>query len=146
MNDELQVKEASVLRRCAFKLGLHLCSHVGLVSLVVVYTLLGAVIFAFIEGDHYVVERGLIQHSREECLKELWTITGLQLHVTTCHEIFNASFPQCDTASDTVSPRVPELCKGKRIKGNEKRKIKMDFFENRLLPIYNKKYHASGNL
>lgn len=76
MNDELQVKEASVLRRCAFKFGVHLCSHVGLVSLVVVYTLLGAVIFAFIEGDHHVEERGLIQHSREECLKELWTITG----------------------------------------------------------------------
>lgn len=52
------------------------CSQVGLVILVVVYVLLGAVLFEYLESGPEVQKRSAIQRSREECLKELWAITG----------------------------------------------------------------------
>ncbi|XP_072949044.1 uncharacterized protein [Epargyreus clarus] len=51
------------------------CSQVGLVALVVVYVLLGAVLFEYLESGPEVQKRSAIQRSREECLKELWAIT-----------------------------------------------------------------------
>ncbi|XP_013164239.1 PREDICTED: uncharacterized protein LOC106115432 [Papilio xuthus] len=51
------------------------CSQIGLVTLVVVYVLLGAVLFEYLESGPDVQKRSAIQRSREECLKELWAIT-----------------------------------------------------------------------
>lgn len=91
--------------RCWTWFCLHACSHAGLAVLVIAYTLLGAVIFEFVEGgqenimassggfrtsngvkqqmNHVGSVRGRagleerqLQKSREDCLKELWTITG----------------------------------------------------------------------
>ncbi|CAG4956419.1 unnamed protein product [Colias eurytheme] len=52
------------------------CSQIGLVVLVVIYVLLGAVLFEYLESGPEVQKRSAIQRSREECLKELWAITG----------------------------------------------------------------------
>ncbi|KPI99305.1 hypothetical protein RR46_05489 [Papilio xuthus] len=52
------------------------CSQIGLVTLVAVYVLLGAVLFEYLESGPDVQKRSAIQRSREECLKELWAITG----------------------------------------------------------------------
>ncbi|XP_053609659.1 TWiK family of potassium channels protein 7-like isoform X2 [Plodia interpunctella] len=51
------------------------CSQIGLVVLVVVYVLLGALLFEYLESEPQVQKRSVIQRSREECLKELWAIT-----------------------------------------------------------------------
>ncbi|KAH9636023.1 hypothetical protein HF086_005875 [Spodoptera exigua] len=51
-------------------------SQIGLVILVVIYVLLGAVLFEYLESGPEVQKRSAIQRSREECLKELWAITG----------------------------------------------------------------------
>lgn len=50
-------------------------SQIGLVILVVIYVLLGAVLFEYLESGQEVQKRSAIQRSREECLKELWAIT-----------------------------------------------------------------------
>lgn len=55
------------------------CSQVGLVILVVIYVLLGALLFEYLESGPEVQKRSAIQRSREECLKELWAITGQSL-------------------------------------------------------------------
>lgn len=52
------------------------CSQVGLIILVVTYVLLGALLFEYLESGPEVEKRSAIQRSREECLKELWAITG----------------------------------------------------------------------
>lgn len=52
------------------------CSQLGLVVLVVLYVLLGAALFEYLESGPEVQKRSAIQRSREECLKELWAITG----------------------------------------------------------------------
>lgn len=52
------------------------CSQIGLVILVVLYVLFGAVLFEYLESGPDVQKRSAIQRSREECLKELWAITG----------------------------------------------------------------------
>ncbi|XP_045772475.1 uncharacterized protein LOC123872309 [Maniola jurtina] len=51
------------------------CSQVGLVVLVVIYVLLGALLFEYLESGPEVQKRSAIQRSREECLRELWAIT-----------------------------------------------------------------------
>ncbi|XP_050350953.1 uncoordinated protein 58-like [Nymphalis io] len=51
------------------------CSQLGLVVLVVMYVLLGAALFEYLESGPEVQKRSAIQRSREECLKELWAIT-----------------------------------------------------------------------
>jgi hypothetical protein len=43
---------------------------------VVGYVLLGALLFEFLEAGYELEQRGHIQQYREECLKELWLITG----------------------------------------------------------------------
>lgn len=53
------------------------CSQLGLVVLVVIYVLLGALLFEYLESGPEVQKKSAIQRSREECLKELWAITGM---------------------------------------------------------------------
>lgn len=48
----------------------------GLCLLVVIYTLIGAVIFPFFEAPLELHNTLAVIKSREECLRELWTITG----------------------------------------------------------------------
>lgn len=50
----------------------------GLVILVAVYSIMGAFIFPILEGPPASVSKSMmsISKSREECLKELWIITG----------------------------------------------------------------------
>lgn len=55
----------------------------GLVALVILYSVLGAIIFPLLEAKHghghQATPSGLtmsISKSREDCLRELWTITG----------------------------------------------------------------------
>ncbi|CAK1556430.1 unnamed protein product [Leptosia nina] len=51
-------------------------SQVGLVVLVIIYVLLGALLFEYLESGPNLEKRSAIQRSRDECLKELWAITG----------------------------------------------------------------------
>lgn len=53
------------------------CSQIGLVVLVVIYVLLGALLFEYLESGPEMQKRSAIQRSREECLRELWAITGM---------------------------------------------------------------------
>lgn len=48
----------------------------GLVILVVVYSIMGAIIFPLLEAPNELENVISVTNSREECLKELWTITG----------------------------------------------------------------------
>lgn len=66
-----------LLRRVTSGCARAACTQVGLVILVVVYVLLGAVLFEYLESGPEVQKRTAIQRSREECLKELWAITGM---------------------------------------------------------------------
>uniref|UniRef100_A0A1A9WWU3 Potassium channel domain-containing protein n=1 Tax=Glossina brevipalpis TaxID=37001 RepID=A0A1A9WWU3_9MUSC len=47
----------------------------GLVAMVIIYSVMGATIFPLIEAPKNISKTTLIAKSREECLKELWTIT-----------------------------------------------------------------------
>lgn len=51
----------------------------GLVVLVVAYSVMGALIFPLLEAPNEIHNAVTVMHSREECLKELWTITGERL-------------------------------------------------------------------
>lgn len=48
----------------------------GLVILVVIYSIMGALIFPLLEAPNELENVLSVTNSREECLKELWTITG----------------------------------------------------------------------
>lgn len=48
----------------------------GLVLLVIAYAIMGAVIFPLLEARAEIQNSLSITRSRDECLKELWTITG----------------------------------------------------------------------
>lgn len=69
-------EQPGLVRRAASGLARVACSQIGLVILVVIYVLLGAVLFEYLESGPEVQKRSAIQRSREECLKELWAITG----------------------------------------------------------------------
>jgi hypothetical protein len=64
------------VRRCLRIFFGHLFSNLGLFALVVGYVLLGALLFEFLEAGYELEQRGHIQRYREDCLKELWLITG----------------------------------------------------------------------
>jgi len=51
----------------------------GLVILVIFYSIIGAIIFQLLEAPPELENSVSITKSREECLKELWTITGIVL-------------------------------------------------------------------
>lgn len=79
MSSEISLEEQdrpSVIRRAISGCVRAACSQIGLIILVVVYVLLGAVLFEYLESGPEVQKRSAIQRSREECLKELWAITG----------------------------------------------------------------------
>lgn len=48
----------------------------GLVLLVVIYSVIGALIFPLLEAPTELQNSIAVIKSRDECLKELWTITG----------------------------------------------------------------------
>ncbi|XP_050675825.1 TWiK family of potassium channels protein 7-like isoform X2 [Leptidea sinapis] len=78
MSSEISVdgpEKTSFLRRFTAGCLKTACSQVGLVVIVVIYVLLGAVLFEYLESGPQVQERTAIHRSREECLKELWAIT-----------------------------------------------------------------------
>jgi hypothetical protein len=54
----------------------HLFSNLGLFAIVVGYVLLGALMFEFLEAEYELQQRGNIKRYRDDCLKELWLITG----------------------------------------------------------------------
>lgn len=66
----------SLLRRAGTGCLKAACSQVGLVVLVIIYVVLGAFLFEYLESGPEVQKRSAIQRSRDECLKELWAITG----------------------------------------------------------------------
>ncbi|GBP34261.1 hypothetical protein EVAR_13399_1 [Eumeta japonica] len=79
MSSEISLDERvkpSFLRRVSSACIRGACSQLGLVILVIVYVILGAVLFEYLESAPEVQKRTAIQRSREECLKELWAITG----------------------------------------------------------------------
>lgn len=53
-----------------------LFSTPGLVILVALYSVMGALIFPLLEAPVDVRNTAMVVKSRDECLKELWTITG----------------------------------------------------------------------
>lgn len=53
-----------------------LFSTPGLVLLVVIYSIIGALIFPLFEAPAEIHNTMALIKSRDECLKELWTITG----------------------------------------------------------------------
>ncbi|CAG9812430.1 unnamed protein product [Phaedon cochleariae] len=63
----------SITRRCVIAV---LCERTSLFLLVTGYTLLGAIIFKAIEGGEPHDVPDDFKKSREDCLKELWMITG----------------------------------------------------------------------
>lgn len=48
----------------------------GLVVMVIGYTIMGALVFPLLEAPQDISKSAIIAKSREECLKELWIITG----------------------------------------------------------------------
>lgn len=66
----------SRVRRCLRVFFRHLFSNLGLFALVVGYVLLGALLFQFLESGYELEKRSKFQQYREDCLKELWLITG----------------------------------------------------------------------
>lgn len=67
------MEEPETRRRCTLAF---FCGRTGLLILMTGYALLGAVLFKTIEGDVDGYVPPHIQRSREDCLKELWLITG----------------------------------------------------------------------
>lgn len=91
MSSEISLEEQerpNVLRRASSACLKATCSQIGLVVLVVIYVLLGAVLFEYLESGPEVQKRSAIQRSREECLKELWAITGKTLYLKPSCSIF----------------------------------------------------------
>lgn len=59
----------------------------GLVVLVVMYSVMGALIFPLLEAPNEIHTAMSVSNSREECLKELWTITGKNSYFEWNHKI-----------------------------------------------------------
>lgn len=57
-----------------------LCSQGGLLTAVVVYVILGTFLFHHLESGPEQQRRASIQSSRDDCLRELWLITGKLLY------------------------------------------------------------------
>uniref|UniRef100_T1IJW1 Potassium channel domain-containing protein n=1 Tax=Strigamia maritima TaxID=126957 RepID=T1IJW1_STRMM len=72
--------ETSKMRRgkCKSCLGIFLArlfSHIGLVSLVIAYVVVGALTFKALEADHEMSGRRLIHNKRQSCVEDLWQYT-----------------------------------------------------------------------
>lgn len=72
----LTAKPRSCFRRCTGQLLKLLLSTPGLVLLVIGYSILGALIFPLLEAPQDLSKSAAIAKSREDCLRELWIITG----------------------------------------------------------------------
>ncbi|KAI5718266.1 hypothetical protein M8J77_018823 [Diaphorina citri] len=59
----------------------HLFSNLGLFGLVVGYVFIGAVVFEYLESKNEIDQRIVIQTRRDECVRELWHITGTEKYV-----------------------------------------------------------------
>lgn len=77
---------------CLRKTLTHMCSNFGLFCAVVLYVLLGAFIFESLEAETELEQTNFIQKSREECLKELWVITGKKFQVFSSTEIDSGGY------------------------------------------------------
>lgn len=85
-----------------------LLSTPGLVLLVVIYSIIGALIFPLFEAPTELHNAMAVIKSRDECLKELWTITGeWGCQFGNCRRIrilfflsFNSDNTPCDTGRD----------------------------------------------
>ena len=66
---------------CMQKLLKLFCSPIGLVVIVIIYSIMGALIFPLLEQPRDIKNSVAIAKSRDDCLKELWTITGESLYV-----------------------------------------------------------------
>lgn len=53
-----------------------LFSTPGLIVLVIFYSIMGALTFQLLEAPNTIENGVSVSKSRDECLKELWTITG----------------------------------------------------------------------
>lgn len=97
------------VRRCLRIFFGHLFSNLGLFALVVGYVLLGALLFEFLEASYELEQRGHIQRYREDCLKELWLITGKTIFlwaVFVTSLVMHADIRRLAAASANVA-RVP---------------------------------------
>lgn len=63
-------------RRCVRKFFAHLFSNLGLFGLVAGYVIVGAFVFRFLEAGNEREERDRIAGLKNDCLGELWNITG----------------------------------------------------------------------
>lgn len=75
---DIDIEEDTVLESNSF---LHIILRIlfstpGLVLLVVIYSVVGALIFPLLEAPTDIQNTLAVTKSRDECLKELWTITG----------------------------------------------------------------------
>lgn len=73
---EISAGNANCSNRCVNVTLQILLSTPGLVVLVVMYSIMGALIFPLLEAPNEIHAAMSVSNSREECLKELWTITG----------------------------------------------------------------------
>lgn len=74
MQETDQGYDNSSARKCSLAM---FCGKTSLFVLMTGYALFGALLFKFLEGgveNHQVAD---FQRSREDCLKELWIITGM---------------------------------------------------------------------
>lgn len=78
-NDDTTTVNVIQTSRC-MHLTLRICfSTPGLCVLVILYSLMGAMVFPFFEAPLELHNTLTVIKSREECLRELWTITGTYL-------------------------------------------------------------------
>jgi len=63
-------------RRCVRKFFAHLFSNLGLFGLVAGYVIVGAFVFRFLEAGNERQQRDRIGRLKNDCLGELWNITG----------------------------------------------------------------------
>lgn len=76
VEDEIKIGVNNNTNRCISVTLQIIFSTPGLVVLVIIYSVLGAMIFPLLEAPYEIHTAVTVTHSREECLKELWTITG----------------------------------------------------------------------
>jgi len=66
-------------RRCVRKFFAHLFSNLGLFGLVAGYVIVGAFVFRFLEAGNEREQRDRIGRLKNDCLGELWNITGKRI-------------------------------------------------------------------
>jgi len=100
LNDARDVKSTALSvastgdasKRCLGQLLKLLFSSPGLVLLVAGYSVLGALIFPLLEAPQDLSKSAAIAKSREDCLRELWIITGEWTQMETNLQIMSKMF------------------------------------------------------